>query len=193
MIQSTDDPLARSSESYTVEFYPAIDDLVYISEKLSTATPSPHLTTWLYQAFLIVNGIVFPVFLMLNGSPWWGLAVFLLNLLAILFLVPRVSGDTTRKYYVSLMPTYENELAKVTLDHKGVTIKVRRSASFIEWAEFVSIEETEETIFLFTKANGFAIRKSGFAYKEQEREIFTFANAQLSAGKKELKSKESLW
>lgn len=191
--QETGDLSVKSASSYTVEFYPSIDDLVYVSERLATSAPSPHLTTRLYQLFLIVNGIVFPSFLMFNGWPWWGFAVFVLNLLAILFLVPRVSGDNTRKYYNSLLPTYEDELEKVTIDNNGLTIKVRRSTSFIEWDEIVSIEENEESIFLFTKANGVAIRKSGFAYKEQEREMFTFAKAQLSANKKELKSKEEVW
>lgn len=191
-MQEIDNSSAKSAQSYKVESYRSLDDLVYISERLGNSAPSPHLTTWLYWAFLITNGVVFPVYLIFNGLAMLGLAVFILNLMALLFLVPRVSSDNTRKYYNRLLPTYEDDLECITLDLNGVKIEVKGSYSFLLWSSILSMEITDESIFLFTESNGVAINKSGFAYKEQELEIIRFAQAQLQRNMKELQSKEGV-
>lgn len=171
---------------HKVEFYPSIDDLVYISLRVSETVPNKPLSLWAYWAFLFINGIAFPVFLLANEYPAAAIAVFTLNLAAVIFLIPRANTDHFKSFFNSVIPDHEKDLVTIELSVDGVRYSTQSFTSFIKWDRIKKIEETPESIFIFFEGNAWAVRKSGFAYKEQEMEFMRFGRSQLAFTQKEL-------
>ena len=161
---------------HSVEFFPALDDYLYVSTKLSNATSSTPATTYLYYTFLFVNAIAFPAFLWLDGDFAAGLAVFVVNLVAVLSLLPRVNTNALRTYYATLFGNRENEIARVELSQEGILYFSDGSHSFWEWHRIVAVEETQESIFFFLEGNGFGVRREGFAYRDDEKLFLAFVS-----------------
>jgi hypothetical protein len=53
-----------------VEFYPSLEDYVYIAHRLSSSVPTGTLSLYSFYAFLFLNTIVFPVFLWSANIYW---------------------------------------------------------------------------------------------------------------------------
>lgn len=166
--------------SKKVEFYPSVDDHVHIANRLSSSVPTSTLTVYSYYAFLFLNTIVFPVFLWFNEYLLAGLIVFLLNILTLMFIVPRANSDSYRKYYEHLYGNRENEIATVELSSAGINYYSDGAETFWPWQRINSIEETDQSIYFFHEGNGFAVSKSGFAYPHDSTEFIDFARNSLT-------------
>lgn len=164
---------------HAVEFYPSLDDYIYISTKLTNSITSKPFTTYAYYVFLFTNTIVFPAYLWLNGYFGIGLGVFVLNFAAVRILVPRVNKDASRQYYAQLFGDSENKIARVELSDDGLLYDSEHCYSFWAWERIKSEEETEDSIFFFCDGNGLSVRKSGFAYDDQRKAFSEFAKIQL--------------
>ncbi len=171
-----------------VEFHASIDDYVHVADRISASVPEKTSTLYFYYAFLFLNAIIFPVFLWFNQYLLTGLIVFLLNMGALMFLIPRVGSDSNRNYYEHLHGNLENEIATVELGTDGVRYYHDGCETFFSWRKITSVEETEQSIFFYLKGNGFAVRKNGFAYRDQEREFVAFANNLIQTGRSELEA-----
>ena len=164
---------------HVVEFYPSLDDYIYVSTKLTASIPSTPLTTYSYYAFLLLNTIIFPAFLWLNGYFLGGLFVFVVNMVAVAALMPRVNSDAMRKYYATLFGKREDRIARVELSNDGVIYSANHCYSFWAWECIESVEETEDSILLFSEGNGLGIRKNGFAYQDEQKQFSEFARSQV--------------
>lgn len=168
-----------SSKTFTVEFYPSVDDYAYLASKISGSVPTPTITGYAYYLFLLLNVIAFPAFLWINDYELTGFVVFTLNVAALIFLIPRVNSDSYRKYYEHLFGDRENEIARVILSSAGAKYIADGGESFWPWRRITEIEETAESIYFYYDGNGFAVRKSGFAYSEEQKAFIDFARQSL--------------
>ncbi len=160
---------------YTVEFYPSVDDQVYVSLRINDAVRPKVGTTYAYQAFLFINAIAFPAFLLFSEYVIAAAVVFSFNVAALLIMLPRVNADHFRVYYEQLFGDRGKFSARVDLTPLGVNYSSDDGTSVWPWQKIRGIEETAEAIYFFIDGNGFGVQKSGFAYREDERAFFKFA------------------
>lgn len=176
-IQSTQTP--PENNEFVVEFYPSVDDYVHIASKVGGSVPNKTVVVYAYYLFLFLNTILFPAFLLFNDFLFAALIVFLINVGTLVFILPRVNSAGFRRYYEHLIGNRENEIAKVTLTQSGLHYVADDGESFWPWRRFSTIEETEASIFFYYDGNGVAVRKSGFAYKDDANSFVAFANRRL--------------
>lgn len=172
------------TEKLAAEFYPSVDDYVHIASKVGATFPVPTPSLYAYYLFLITNSIVFPAFLLFNEFILASLVVLVLNIGAVMFIIPRVNADGFRKYYRHVYGGRENRIARVELTGDGVSYFDDESKSFWPWTSITEIEETPDAIFFFFEGNGLAVRKSGFAYLDEQKSFLDFArNLHAAAGR----------
>lgn len=176
-IEGTHSRMRFPDPVHVVEFYPSLDDYIYVSTKLTASIPSKPITTYAYYAFLLLNTIVFPAFLWLNGYFVGGLFVFIVNMVAVAVLVPRVNSDAMRRYYAILFGKREERIARVELSNDGILYSANDSYMFWGWETIEYVEETEDSLFVFSEGNGIGIRKNGFAYQDEQRQFLDFAKS----------------
>lgn len=181
MRTETSSPHRLTDAVHVVEFYPSLDDYIYICTKLTESTPATPATTYAYHAVLFVNAIVFPAFLWLNGYFVGGFVVFGAHVGAFLALVPIVDSDRIRKYYASVFGERENRIARVELSNAGLLYSANDCYLFWTWESIESVEETEDSIIFFSEGNGLGVRKSGFAYQDEQKQFSDFANSRMKA------------
>ena len=162
-----------------VAFYPSLDDYVHIAAKIAGSVPTNTLTGYAYYLFLFLNTVLFPVFLWISDYLLAGLIVFVLNLGALMLIIPRVNSAGFRKYYEHVFGDREKHVATVTLTDAGLVYVADGAESFLPWKRIETIEETEESIYFYFDGNGFAVRKSGFPYEEDADKFVTFAKHRL--------------
>jgi len=166
---------------HVVEFYPSFEDYAYIATRIGDSVPANTLAGYAYYVFLILNVIVFPAFLWIAGYFITGTIVFVVNVLAVMIIIPRVNSDGYRKYYKQLFGNRENEIARVTLNPLGATYESDEGSSFWPWKRIYFIEETEESIYFFFDGNGFAVRKNGFAYEDDAKSFIDHARHHIDS------------
>jgi hypothetical protein len=176
--------MIESDSAHVVQFYPSLEDQVYIASRIGGSVPVSTLTGYAYYIFLFLNVIVFPAFLWMNNYFITGIAVLALNVLALVFIIPRVNSDGYRKYYQHLYANRENKVARVVLNSEGATYESDGGMSFWPWRRIESIEETEEAIYFFFDGNGFAVRKTGFPYQEEANVFTEYARRNLELARK---------
>lgn len=164
---------------HSVEFYPTVDDQVYVSLRINDAVKPKAITTYAYQAFLFINAIAFPAFLLFSEYLIASVVVFVFNVAALLIMFPRANSDHFRVYYEQIVGDREKFPIRVELTTEGVNSTSEGGTSFWPWRKIRSIEETKEAIYFFIDGNGFGVQKNGFAYREDERAFFEFAQEQL--------------
>ena len=164
----------------SVEFYPSLDDFVHISLRIGEKANHSALSTRAYQFFLVTNAIGFPAFLMFREHFIVGLLVFALNLVLLIFIIPRVNSDSATKYYRNLIGDRENRIARVDLSDGGIRYSSDEGYSFWPWTKISSIEETETSIYFYFDGNGVGIQKSGFPYMDEQVSFIDFARSQVS-------------
>jgi hypothetical protein len=106
------------------------------------------------------------VFLWFNEYLLAGLIVFLLNMVALMFMIPRVNSDGFRRLYEHLFGNRENEVATAELSSQGIRYHSDGFESFWSWRRINSIEETDQSIYFFVDGNGFAVRKMGLLIRK---------------------------
>lgn len=175
-----------NSDSLAVEFYPSVDDYVHIAERVSASIKTPPAIQHSYQIFLFLNAAVFPVFLYF--SDYYVAAIFVLavNIAALSWLIPWFARDGYRAYFEQVIGPREKEIARAELNSEGIRYTSDDGESFLPWRRITAIEETDEAIFFFFAGNGFAVRKSGFAYRGEEDAFKRLARSNLAAAHNEL-------
>lgn len=171
--------------SYTVTFYPSVDDHVHVAERIGNAVKVSPWSIYAYQAFLFLNGILFPVFLWFNDYWLLGIIVFAIEVLALLFITGRVGRDSYKDYYSQLYGNRESEIATVEVNESGITYSSDGGYSFWPWYRLTLIEETEKSVYFFYHGNGFAVRKSGFSYKEDAVAFVAFSRTSLERARRD--------
>jgi hypothetical protein len=172
-----------ASDSYSVEFYPSTDDYVHIALRTSQSVPTPTPIRFAYQTFLIINAVWFPAFLWFNDFFLAGILLLGINVAALAWVIPWFAAGSLRRYYEHTVGPRENTIARVELTALGITYWADEAEVFWPWRRITSIEETDETIFFYFHGNGLAVRKSGFAYHEQEVDFIKAANMYLEASR----------
>ena len=167
------------NDSYSVEFYPSTDDYVHIALKTNRSVPSSGPLKVAYQAFLIMNAVGFPAFLWFNDFILAGLLLAGLNVLAIAWLIPAFTAASLRRYYEHNVGSRESKIARVEITREGISYWADEAEASWPWRRITSIEETDETIFFYFAGNGIAVRKSGFAYHEDQVDFVNAAQHYL--------------
>ena len=171
--------LQRSDSGPSVEFYPAIDDLVYITR---TNQKVYKLTSYAKSAllgFLLLNVAGMPAVLFYFDRLAAAFIVCLLNIVFSIFVLPKIMTTDYRRFFKTMHVDFENEIARVELNEEGVICRARGNMSFHAWRNVKRIEESAEAIYFFLAGTGFAVRKNGFAYDQQKDEFLTFARNHL--------------
>jgi hypothetical protein len=176
---SSNEPARDVKQSLSVEFYPSIDDHVHVSLKLGEAAAKTTLAAKLFNLFLLLNCIVFPAFLFINDYTISAILIFGINVLTVVFLVPRANSSSHREYYKKLYGNRENEIASVELSPEGIRYAADGCATFWSWHRVDLIEQTDDAVYFYLDGNGFGIRKAGFAYREEQDAFVDFANARI--------------
>lgn len=169
-----------ASDSYSVEFYPSTDDYVHIALQTTRSVPTPIPIKYAYKGFLIINAVGFPAFLWLNEFFVAGFLLLGLNVLVLTWLIPWFTAGGLRRYYEHTVGPRENKIARVELTPEGISYWADDAEVFWPWRRITSIEETDETVYFYFPGNGLAVRKSGFAYHEEELAFVKAAHAYLT-------------
>jgi len=173
---------AITGSSYSVEFYPSIDDLVHITQATRKSYKLPFVSQYALQIFLFINMIGFPATLWFFGWFLAGLLVLALNLGIAGLFIPTILKADYRRFFATLYGNFENEIVRVEVSERGLGSTHLGDSSFHLWKNVKRIEETQESIFFyFANGRGIAVRKSGFAYDKQKNEFLGFARQQLKA------------
>jgi len=168
------------SKSLSVEFYPAVDDYVYVASRINSSAEGSTASTYGSYFFVIINVISFPAYLWISNHFFAGTAVFLINVALIIFFIPTVNKSRYKEYYEQLIGKREKHIAKVELSNEGLRYTHDQAETFYLWGKFKTIEESTESIFFFYEGYGFGVRKSGFAYIEQQVGFLEFAKRSLA-------------
>lgn len=166
-----------------MEFYPSADDYVHIASKNSQSVPTPKVFRFVYKTFLIINAIGFPAFLWLNDFFLIGFLLLIVNIAVLVWLIPWFTSTSLRLYYEHTVGPRENKVVRVDLTPEGINYSADDAQAFWPWRRITSIEETDESIFFYFLGNGFAVRKSGFVYHEDEVAFVRAANSYLEASR----------
>jgi len=170
------------TDSLAVEFHPSVDDYVHIANRVTASIKTPLGIQYAYQFFLFINAIVFPVVLWLNDYYIAGILILAANIAALSWLIPWFTRGGHRAYFEQVIGPRENEIARVELNSSGIRYSSDDGESFFPWRRITAIEETDDAIFFFFSGNGFAVRKSGFAYRDEQDAFSRFARSHLAAG-----------
>ena len=177
-----DEDLVQSDDpgiTLTVEFYPSIDDLVSLTARINKRHQLPSVAKVSLQAFLAINLIGLPATLWFYDKILLGIVVFAANFAFAALFLPAVSRMDHRRYFKTLYPDLEDELATIQINQKGLLYERGGNTTFYPWKSFQAVTEEKEAIYFFLRSTGFAIRKSGFAYDEQKNAFVEFAKNRI--------------
>ena len=163
------------TDSHCVEFYPSADDYAYIASKISRSVPVPLLIKYSTQAFLILNAVCFPVFLWFNEYLMAAVVVTALNVMMLTWIIPWIGSAGLRNYYDHVFGTREKNVARVELTSDGILYSANGAETFWPWRRINAVEDTDDSIYFFFDGSGVAVRKSGFAYHDQQTAFLRFA------------------
>jgi hypothetical protein len=173
---------AITGSSYSVEFYPSIDDLVHITQATRKTYKLPFVSQYALQTFLFINMIGFPATLWFFGWFLAGLLVLALNLGIAGLFIPAIVKADYRRFFTTLYGNFENEIVRVEISERGLGSSHLGDSSFHLWKNVKRIEESSDSIFFYlANGRGIAVRKSGFAYDLQKNEFLGFARQQLKS------------
>lgn len=167
--------------SLAVEFYPSSDDYAYIALRVGHSVKAPTWTAYAYTVFLLLNVIGFPAFLWFTEHFSLGLIVFAIEVATVLFLFPKANSEHYKSYYSRIFGNREKKIATVELADTGVTYSSDGAMAFWPWYRISAVEESDEAVYFFFDGNGFAVRKNGFAYREDAAEFVAFSRAAIAS------------
>lgn len=165
-----------------VEYYPLIEDLVTISETQAKAFPLPSLVKWGLQGFVLLNMVAVPALLIYANSLPAAVALFLVNMVIAVFVLPNLIKTDYRRFYKFHFENFEQEVVRIELHFNGVVCSHLFDSSFYSWQNFTHVVETNESIYLYmTAGRGMAVRKSGFANDHELQEFLAFSSNRIPA------------
>lgn len=154
-----------------VSFYPNTDDLAHISERINRSYRLPSKANQALQAFVVFNLVGMPAVLWFFDAFFVGIAIFLVNVVVALALLPALRRVDYRQYFRAMFSNIEDDLVEVELTDEGVWCRRADDHSFHSWKSIKLLEETKDAIYFFFEHNGIAVAKTGFAYDE-EKDLF---------------------
>lgn len=175
------DPVSSESQStrFNVSYFADFDELADASAKISQRYATSSITTFVMAVFLVFNTIVTPLLLLLQGAGTAALIVCLLNvLIASVFIKQTIKLDA-RRFFRRMHEEIGEQIVEVELSEEGISCRTDLDRLFYSWKSVVSIDESPKAIHLMLRASVLPIMKSGFAYREDERAFFEFAQEQV--------------
>jgi hypothetical protein len=157
--------------SAKVTFYPVKDDYIHISRAITSSVVHTWYAKYFYRLFLLINVVCFPLLLFLVGAHVVGLAVFAVNTLAFIILVPINQKKYYANYYDKIYEDIEEYPVEIELTAAGMIARGDGSESLTAWKSFTAIQQSPSTIYFFTKSGGLPVRRSGFG---SDRECAVF-------------------
>ena len=164
---------------FKVSYFADFDELADASTKISQRYATSSITTFVMAVFLVFNTIVTPLLLLLQGAGTAALIVCLLNvLIASVFIKQTIKLDA-RRFFRRMHEEIGEQIVEVELSEEGISCRTDLDRLFYSWKSVVSIDESPKAIHLMLRASVLPIMKSGFAYREDERAFFEFAQEQV--------------
>jgi YcxB-like protein len=170
---------SNSSPTYSVEFYPSVDDYVELAVLNANRYPQPTLGKIAVYAYLILNALGLPAVLFYFDYTLAAILIFAINCGFAIFVLPAMFKADYRKFYEHVHPQLEEKIVRVELNEAGLFSRSGAEYSFISWDSIVAIDETKSAlIFTIRGGNGIAVGKSGFAYAQEAEDFLSFAKSQ---------------
>jgi len=158
-----------------------IDDYIYIAEYVSKQnSPKTNIWTLVFAYCIAVNVICFPALLLLMEYFATGIVVFLITLLVAVFFYEKGNKVHIQKFYKNMFGDEKEMVFDLELFENGIKCKGYDGCeSFVPWNNIKSLENTSETIFLFTKSSGIPCNKNSFESENQIQEFLIFAKSRI--------------
>lgn len=163
------------SRPIKVTFIPVREDYIYVSRAITSSISNSRPTNYLYRAFLILNAVCFPAYLIFTGYPIAGLSIFAANVIIFLFLVPLGERKKDEKFYDKLYKDIGDHPVEIELTAEGISVRSDGDDGLIAWKNISNIQESRETVYFFATSTGMPVRKSAFESEEQQAEFMDTA------------------
>jgi len=126
----------ETSNLLRVEFYPTVDDYVYVAAKINDRVPSTPFSIYAFHIFALINLVLFPAFLWYSDQFLLGTFVFMLNVSFVILYLPRVNKSAYKEYYEQLLGNIETKIAIVELLPEGLQYLHDGVETFYPWKKF---------------------------------------------------------
>ena len=166
-----------------VSFLPDLEDQIYIAYCLSGRVTRSRSNEYLSWAFLVLNIICFPAYVILTDHPLIGLCIFAVSFSLAIFLLPANEQKAVRTFYEKWMEDYIKHPMEVQIDGDGIKVAHNGNRSFLAWKNITAIQETPESIVFFQPTCGIAVRKSAFESGEQQAIMVDHARHYMRSAK----------
>lgn len=171
-------------------FKPEKDDFIHISRVVSSAASYSRRAELVFHSFLVINAIFVPALLIYLDYWKIGLAIFIINILVVIYLVPmdqrKAETDYFREFYDDISGDERHEME---LSEKGINYRCPGHGVFVAWDFITEIRESPDTLFFFTKHGGYPLRKSAFGSSDVEKGFVEYAWKKIRLAKEEQMSK----
>jgi len=144
---------------------------------LNGSLPSYRLLRRVYNAFLFLNCICFPAYLIFTEHVAAGLSIFGVSLAFVVFLVPIVKKRDYKNLFNHFQKNVTDLYCEVELTESGIRSRFNGNESVISWKNITAIQETLDASYFFTVSSGIAVRKSAFD-SDRDRKLFIDAARQ---------------
>ncbi|MBX3292301.1 MAG: YcxB family protein [Acidobacteria bacterium] len=166
-----DENVYISDGKVEVEFRPAIEDYIHVSNSISGSVPQPRLFKLSYYFVYLLNAIIVPVILVFHFHSMSGFALFAFNVFFLVYANDRLINWYNRIYFARIYSGIDDHLLRVEASSDGISTQYDGITGFIPWKWFRRIEETETTVFIFTMDSAIMVRKSGFVSEAHKNEF----------------------
>lgn len=168
------------SPPLSVEFYPSVEDYVWLAEVNANRYPMPAAGRYALMAFVLLNAFGLPVVLFYLGYLLPALIVFGLNLALSIYVIPALFRVDHRRYFFQMTPDLEECLIRVELYENGVSTRFEEDSSFHSWKSITSVEVSQDAIFFMLRGGqAIIVRKSGFPYEQDLNRFVAFAHERV--------------
>lgn len=167
----SDENATIPDDKVEVEFRPAIEDYIHVSNSISESVPKPRLFKISYYFVYLLNAIVVPFILVFHFHSMMGFALFAFNVFFLVYANDRLINWYNRVYFARIYGGIDDHLMRVAVGNEGISCHYDGISSFIPWKWFRRIAETETTVFIFTMDSAIMVRKSGFVSEAHKNEF----------------------
>lgn len=161
------------------------EDMIDTSKRFiarSEAARAWHLKGLLYTAAL-TWGVVFLFFLLVMSSPGKGALLGLIAAIISGVLYPdsarRRLENRLRELHQERFGDTDTFICEVELTPIGVWVKQMNTQITHEWESVEAVEETDDTVDIFTKLGGVSVRDSAFSTTEERKKFIELAQGYL--------------
>lgn len=163
-----------------VSFEPNINDYIYIAIKTNKRNPAGNdFWSSTFILWIVANVMGFPITLFLLDYRVAGIILFVINVGVALLLKQFYEKSAYKNHYKSFLENH-NHPTEIEISPNGIGCKCDEDTSTISWNNIVEAEETDESIYFFTKCNGIAVRKIAFSSKDEMQQFLNFAKSHVN-------------